>query len=281
MKIIRQCVDGLLFSSLFAACCTVGLCMATERLLLDVFPLICTALHTMAFGSTLLVYNVHYLIKKSSHKVSDRFDWSARNRVWHFIFGGVGLVLCGGSVFVLPYTILLACVALGILSFLYSLPLLPFSNKKPFRDFGWIKILLLATVWTMVTAVLPILFYGNQVSNYPFEIAIRFVFLFTLSIAFDIRDIQTDLDAHIYTLPNLIGEKNSYRLMSYTLLLFILLGSFQWMRYHHTDRLIGMVLTAIALKAAINYTQKYPTDRAYLALVDGTMLLYALLVLLL
>lgn len=103
--------------------------------------------------------------------------------------------------------------------------------------------------------------------------------MFTLCVAFDIRDMQTDLDAGIITLPNIIGLKNSYRLMDVAILLFVLLGIVQYLRYPSATRLAGEVIAAIITRMVISYTRKHPSDKAYLGLVDGMMLLYTLLVL--
>jgi 4-hydroxybenzoate polyprenyltransferase len=253
--------------------------MATERLLIGRIPPLFTALHVLVFGSTLLVYNTHYLIKKSTPQISDRFAWSQHYKLWHYIIFGIGVLCCIISVFYVNQRILLGCGVLAILSFAYSLPMLPFKNKKRLKDFGWIKILVLTTVWTIVTSVLPMLFWKRSLSDYPFEILIRFVFLFTLCIAFDIRDMQTDLDANIFTLPNRIGLQNSYRLINATIVLFALLCIAQYIRYPSITRLAGEMVTAIVTKLVIDHTKRHPSDRVYLGLVDGMMLLYALLVL--
>src|SRR4051812_4557734 len=101
MKIIGKLTDWILYTSLFAAVCATGMCMATERLLIQAIPPVISALHALVFGSTLIVYNVHYLIKKSSTAVSDRFAWSQHYRTWHYLFFGTGLVMCVASLFFL------------------------------------------------------------------------------------------------------------------------------------------------------------------------------------
>lgn len=280
IKVLKGAIDWILFTSMFAACCSVGLCMATERLLIDHIPTLFIPLHVLVFGSTLMVYNAHNIAKRSRPDISDRFDWSQYHKLWHYFLLGAGAIMCAASLLVLSWKMLIGCIVLGLLSFAYSLPLLPFKDKKRLRDFGWIKILVLTSVWTIVTSILPMLYWGKIILHYPFEILIRFVFLFTLCVAFDIRDMQTDLDADIYTLPNLIGEKNSYKLMNNTILLFVLLSVFQDMRHPSALRLGGQVLTAAATYWVIRFTRKHPSDRAYLGLVDGMMLLYAILILL-
>lgn len=176
--------------------------------------------------------------------------------------------------------IFLCCIVLALLSFAYSLPLLPFTEKRKLRDFGWVKILVLSGVWTIVTSVLPILYWDKSLSAFPYEILLRFVLLFILCLAFDIRDMQTDLQAHIYTLPNKIGERNTYRLINWMIVLFLALGIIQYLRYPSLLRLTGDLLTTLLTWLAIRYTKKHPSDKAYLGLVDGIMLVYAVILLL-
>lgn len=233
----------------------------------------------LVFCSTLLVYNAHYLIKKSTPELSDRFGWSLHHRLWHYLLMSIGVIGCAVAAFHLPPNILLVCALLAALSFSYSIPLLPFKDKKRLKDFGWIKILVLTTVWTIVTSVLPILYHNHAITDYPYEIMIRFVFMFTLCVAFDIRDMQTDMEAGIATLPNIIGVKGSYRVMSVSMILFIVMSIIQYTRYPSLPRLMAEMVVAIATKLTIDYARKHPSDRAYLGLVDGMMLLYAVLVL--
>lgn len=253
--------------------------MATERLLINEVPELFSPLHVLVYGSTLLVYNTHYLIKPTYPELSERMQWSQHYRIWHY--GGLltGLVCCVYGVFTLPISIFYACAVLGVLSFAYSLPLLPFKDKRRLKDFGWVKIWVLTLVWTIVTSVLPMLYWDKALTDYPFEILLRLVFMFTLCVAFDIRDMQTDKDANIYTLPNIIGVKNSYRLMDTALVLFVVLSIVQYLRYPITSRLIGEILTAACTALVIRYSKHHATDKVYLGLVDGMMLLYAILVL--
>lgn len=253
--------------------------MGTERLLLNDIPPLYSSLHLLVFSSTLFVYNAHYLVKKSTPELSDRFGWSVHHRLWHYLFMSIGIAGCTVAAFQLPENILIACGVLAVLSFSYSIPLLPFKDKKRLKDFGWIKILVLTSVWTIVTSVLPILYHSKEMADYPYEILMRFVFMFTLCVAFDIRDMQTDMDAGIATLPNIIGIKGCYRAMGFSMILFIFMSFIQYARYPSLSRLVAELVVAFAIKIAIDYARKYPSDRAYLALVDGMMLLYAVLVL--
>ncbi|MGN6569412.1 MAG: hypothetical protein ACTHJ0_15740 [Flavipsychrobacter sp.] len=278
-KVINRLVEWILYTSLFAACCAVGLSMATERLVIGYIPPLFTSLHFFVFGATLLVYNTHHIIKKSSAKLSDIYIWTQHFKFWHYFLCVAGFLMCAISLFWLSWKIWVGCIVLGLLSFAYSIPMLPFKAKKRIRDFGWIKITVLTSVWTIVTGILPMLYWDKPIMEYPYEILMRFVFMFTLCVAFDIRDMQTDLEADIYTLPNLIGLKNSYRLINTAIVVFVLLCIIQYMRYPVLPRFIADLLAAFFTKIAIEYSKRYPSDKVYLGLIDGMMLLYAILIL--
>lgn len=277
-KLFTSFINWILYTSVFAALCAAGLCMATERLILQTIPPLFTPLHIFIFGSSLVIYNIHYVVKKSA-AVSDRYTWTQHNRYWHWTLLITGLLLCNTFWWMFSLEIFLCCLVLAILSFAYSLPLLPLGGKK-LRDFGWIKILVLSGVWTIVTSVLPILYWNKPLFAFPYEILLRFVLLFILCLAFDIRDMQTDLKADIYTLPNKIGVLKTYRLIDSMILVFLILGFIQYLRYPSLLRLTGDLLTVILAKLAISYTKKHPSDKAYLGLVDGIMLIYAVILLL-
>ncbi len=51
--------------------------------------------------------------------------------------------------------------------------------------------------------------------------------------------------------------------------------------FHVSSRLAGALVTAAVSKVVVVYLKRYPTDRGYMALADGLMILYASLVCLL
>jgi len=273
VKIIARITDLVLYTSLFTACCALGLCMATEKLVTMSAPALFTHLHVLVFGSTLFVYNTPRVFRKNAKKNGRPYFF------WYLLFFAVGLVMAGYGLVWLSWQMLLGCIVLGTFTFAYSWPLLPFKNKKRLRDFGWLKIFVLASVWTVSTSVLPILIAGKNIIDYPFEIMVRFAFIFTLCVVFDIRDMQADLKNNIYTLPHKVGLRNSYRLIQLNLLLFAFLSIIQYLHYPLEKRLAGALATAIITWLVVLYLRKHPSERAYLGLADGVMLVYTVLVL--
>ena len=101
--------------------------------------------------------------------------------------------------------------------------------------------------------------------------------LLALCIAFDIRDMHADAQKDIQTLPNRIGAARSYVLIDVSIIIFAVSSIVQYLRYPHLGRLIAEVITAVCMKLVMLYVKKHPSDKAYLGLVDGMMLLLSLI----
>ena len=277
---MKRLVDWVLLTSTFTACCAMVLCMATERLVNDIQIPLFNQLDILVFGCTLLVYNVHQAIKKRQSSVVGLPALTVYHRQAYTAMSVLGLLIALQGLPALSERMISIFLTLGLISFAYSLPLLPFKNKRRLRDFGWMKILSLAGVWTIVTSVLPMLYWQRHVADYPFEIIIRFLFIFSLCIIFDIRDLKTDIASNINTFPRIVGLQNSYRVINIVLVLFVLAGIAQYIRHPLWYRIMAVIVTAILTRFVAEYLKKVTSERAYLIYADGLMFVYALLVLL-
>ncbi len=254
--------------------------MATEKLIFhyngitgQILPV--SWLHLLIFGGTLLIYNTPRLIPKPYGKIRK----SRKHFGWYLLFFTIGLISVISSSYSLPAVVIKLMAVLGAISFAYYLPLLPLKDKRRLRDFGWLKIFVLTMVWTMVTCILPIIYHNNNPLNFPFDISERLLFIFTLCIVFDIRDIKTDIGNNIRTLPGRLGLRYSYQVINVALTFFVLVCLIQYTRYHYQGRLIAGLATAIITWLVISYLKNHTSDRAYNALADGVMLIYAVLAL--
>ena len=276
---MKKLLDWFLFSSSFTACCAVGLCMATEKLVNGARPPLFNHLHALVFGSTLLVYNIHHTIKKPPRIPYGLSLLTKRYKMSYIILSVVGCALVAVGLWGAPANLVVVSVVLGFISLAYSLPVLPFKSKKRIRDFGWLKILSLAGVWTIATSVLPMIYLGKNITAFPFEIGIRFTFIFAICIIFDIRDVRADSVNRINTLPKIIGLHNSYKIINISLLLSVALGVLQYLRFPYWNRLVATVAAAAITRLVAYYLKKHPSERAYFLIADGVMIVYALLVL--
>ena len=254
--------------------------MATEKLLLGHLPGLGTALHWFVLANTLCIYNLHYFIKKLPAGVSDRADWSLRYRWVHPLLIAFGCLVSGVCLFYLPVKVIGISVGLGLLSLGYSLPILPFPQKKRLKDWGLLKLFLLAMVWTSVTVLMPMFYWNKSFEAYEVEFLLRFTFMLPLCVAFDIRDMETDKENSIYTLPNAIGLQNCYRLMDFFLVVLLGLALWQYIRYPIMARLGSAMAIILVTKIVLVLSRTYRSDVFYLLFIDGMMLVYAAFILL-
>jgi 4-hydroxybenzoate polyprenyltransferase len=274
--ILKKIADFVLFSSIFIASCAVALCMQTSlvlRLPLNPFSFYC-----FVFGATLAQYNLHYLVKTKAIPDSQRLAWSLKNKKTHKILfvSGIILIIISFFSFRLHHFIILGIM--GVISVLYSFPVIPTGNKKRIKDYGYLKIITLALLWTLVTVWFPVVNKPFDNTLFLFVFMKRFVFMFVLCLVFDIRDIEIDNKENINTVAVILGRKNSYLLAYFTLLLFMVLSLLQNFYFSDNRELFAMLVSAILSYFTIEVSKKNNSDIIYLAGIDGIMLLQPLLV---
>jgi 4-hydroxybenzoate polyprenyltransferase len=182
------------------------------------------------------------------------------------------------GILMLGTRVIATCAILAMLAFTYFIPSLPF-RKKRLRDFGLLKIVVLTSVWTATTALLPMLYLNAPIAHYPFELLLRFVFVFALCILFDIRDMETDNSRNIATLPNRIGMNRAFIMVYIALAVFVVLSVFQYLRFHDGGRLLAAITTALTTAFVSDHVRRNPGHKNFVTMTDGMMLLYAILVL--
>jgi 4-hydroxybenzoate polyprenyltransferase len=246
-------------------------------LLLDL-PFNTVPFYILVFSATLGQYNIHYYIKKEANADSDRFLWSISHKNIHLILNIIGAVGLLFGLFHLKYKHLMVLAIIALITLLYSFPVLPFKRKKRLKDFGLLKILTLCYVWTLITVWFPVSTLTRITPGFELVFAQRFVFMFVLCLAFDIRDMALDGRQGIRTIPVALGTRRSYLLMYAGLVVFLILSVFHF-RYSGKFMLLnGMIVSALATYFTIEFSKVRNSDLFYLACIDGMMLLQAMLV---
>jgi len=123
-------------------------------------------------------------------------------------------------------TLLLLCV-LGLITFLYAVPLIPMryfrDSQKNLREIGGLKIYVIALVWTFTTVFLPLI--DNDVTIGADEIITsvqRFLLVIVLMLPFEIRDLNYD-SLKLATIPQKIGIKKTKTIGVLLLMVFFML----------------------------------------------------------
>lgn len=273
---MKSAFQTFIYGAIFISLCTVGLCMETS-LLLDV-PFNSFYFYLLVFSATLGQYNIHYYIKRDANPDSDRFFWSIQHRKTHLILNILGAVGVLTGLFHLKPENLMVLGIVALITILYSFPFLPFKKKKRLKDFGLLKILTLSYVWALITVWFPAVTLTRITPDFQVVFIQRFVFMFVLCLAFDIRDVASDGRDGIRTLPVSLGIRRSYLIIYASLVLFLVISILQFSQSHQFMQFNGMLVSALATYFIIEYAKGRNSDMLYLACVDGMMLLQAVLI---
>lgn len=276
ISLIKKISGIFLFGSIFISVCAVAMCVETNLLLH--LRLNNLSFYLFVFGATMVQYNMHYLFKTIAVANSARLAWSVKNKNVHKILIAIGVALILYSLFSFHLKHFIFLLVLGVISFLYSFPFLPFTNKKRIKDFGLLKIITLSLLWTLVTVWFPVDEINFTGLSFLLIFFRRFIFIFILCLLFDIRDTEVDRKENIATLSVKLGVKKSYILCYVLLILFAILSIMQFFYLPDAWQLIAMLVSAVVTGITIAYSKKNNSDVVYLALIDGLMLLQALLV---
>lgn len=272
----RKAGELLIYGCIFISLCAVSMSLETSMMLH--IPFNHFFFYLFIFSATLFQYNLHYYIKTSANKHSARFAWSNAHKSIHLLFAVAGVA---GMLLSLRFLTLkhdLALLGIGIISAMYSLPVLPFRKRKRIKDFGLLKIITLSLVWTLVTVWFPVIHLQKISLAFWLVFFRRMIFLFVLCLAFDIRDVPVDAREGIRTLPVSIGVKNAYLLIYLLLILFVGLSVWHMFASPEPLMLAAMIISAMATYWIIDYARMHRHDMVYLLGVDGMMILQALLV---
>jgi hypothetical protein len=160
-------------------------------------------LFVFVFCNTLLTYNfIKYATAATSyyHVKGTRLK---SIRALSFVCGLVGVYCCA----FLPISALWAALGLGLLSFLYVIPVT--SKSKSFRNIKYVKSIIVAAVWASVVVVLPIFTLDIEflLDHFVFW-GVMYCWVLATLIPFEIRDLPWD-DPSIRTLPQILGVKGA------------------------------------------------------------------------
>ena len=170
------------------------------------------------FCSTLVAYNFiryHELFKKESLVYTP------------FICGMLGISFCllgvGLSCFVLfPFSVQFLSLAVGALVLLYTLPFGKANGN--FRNYGGLKIYLVALSWTLVTVGLSSFYRDTRLDLSIWMALIQFVFILVAIQPFDIRDLELD-SVSLNTWPQRFGIRKT-KWLGTVLLFLLIIGMF-------------------------------------------------------
>jgi 4-hydroxybenzoate polyprenyltransferase len=257
-----------LIRAFFTGGCFVALCavaLALEVSFVTGVPFERAGFYSFVFFATWSSYRLHDLLQPS--------------RRWRtlLLLAATLASACSLRLAMLPW------VAIStVLSLAYSLPMLPGGRRM--REWGLVKIASLVAVWTIITAYLPA--QGQlDAGTLAMLLTRRFLFMFALCLAFDVRDRTIDARAGIRTLPVLLGDTASIVAIRIALLTFavlVLVKPFMaGVRPAAVPIAIALVASAVVSWLAIERVRRRPAGALYYhSCIDGMMAIQGLLVVL-
>jgi len=236
------------------------------------------------FFATIFEYNVHRLvtiITNPSVLDTPKHSWVKENLKAFYVLVIVSIVGFFIAAFLAKRAVLITLLPIGVITLFYSLPVLK-TKKTIFRlrEIPCLKIFLIAFVWSATTILLPIIQSENSYDRWHVITMFieRSIFVFAITIPFDIRDMKSDESAGLKTIPLIIGEKKAIQVANIYMLLFLILC---FVHYYNTAlafTLSAFIISALSTLFFINSERVKKTLHYHYFVLDGTMLLQGLLV---
>ena len=227
----------------------------------------------LVFCATLFIYSIHRIIgisKLNSNLIDGRYKIILKYRSHLKIYGGIALI---GIIFFLissTFRYLFFLVPLGIVSVLYTLPIL--TNHRRLRDYNYVKIYLIAIVWAGI-ATGQIMTSGSSISYLILILLFieKVIYIIAITLPFDIRDLDIDLSLETKTIPQSIGVQKTYRLIYALLTLGMALYVIACM-IDNQMQAIPYILIAYAISIIAVYLSKgNKSDYYYSGILDGVI----------
>ena len=283
--LLKRLFSGLVFDNIFIALCAVALVQVSRKVLHQAYAI--TAVDSFVFFSTLLVYNLHkslsLLPRQSPFAVLNLILSSQLSRPFRALIYS-GILGTAASFILLDALQQILVTGLALVTFAYSFPVLKIKNtRKRIRELFIIKVLVISLVWSIVTAGLPAV--HERFSSIPFFLLFteRLLFIFAITIPFEIRDMEQEKKWGNKTLPVVLGAQKSKHLAYLLLALFSVLVLAHFLlvcRPAEPSLAAAMILSAGAAGLLIYLTEMQRSSFFFKFFVDGTMMLQFIFVIL-
>ncbi len=177
--------------------------------------------------------------------------------------------------------VLLTLAPIAALTLFYSIPV--YGNKKSIfrlREIPYLKIFIISFTWSATTILLPVIQTGRHFDTEHILLMLieRFIFVFGITLPFDIRDMADDRIAKTRTLPLLLGERNSIKLANGSIVVFMILSIMHYAQLNEYLTCIAMLISGLTTLIFLQWKKVKVLPLYHYAVLDGTMLFQGILV---
>jgi len=272
MGLVLRGFNFLLYANIFIGFCAACLVASTYLLMSSNIDWVFTL---FVFSGTIAQYGWHRWIGLKRVGIPQgRFLIVASLKSTIFVTAVISSLLSAYCFFLLTFLQQTLVLAPCLLAALYVLPILPGNQRL--RDLPYIKIFVIAFTWTLLTSAIPLMDSMDQIDFWTFHglNLERFLFIFAITIPFDIRDSILDPSQDCRTLVTKFGVRKSRNLALFTIgicsIIWLMLGIGDAYFY------MGLMTVYLVTLGLIFYSSPQRPDWYFLLLVDGTMILILL-----
>lgn len=280
MSYFQKLFNLVLYGNFFIAFCAVALLWQTELILYKSIK--CNYLTIFVFSSTLFLYALHRIVGiQKVQAFSNKYRYSIINqyRSHILLYAILGGGLAAWFFFYLTATSQLFIILPAFLALGYVLPF--FGNERRLRDFDYLKIFLIAIVWAFITVLLPLIEQGANLFSYTVVLLLleRMLFIFAITLPFDIRDLKVDESIKVKTIPAMIGISKTKKIAGFALFLAFVISSLLYVSALYSfPFLIALGISYSTTYLFVHRCDQTKHDYYFTAIMDGTMIIQFLLV---
>ncbi len=231
------------------------------------------------FFSTLIIYNVNMISGLKSLRElgtrSLRHHWCMTNEKMLKGLTLTGIIGAGICFSYLRPDSWITLVPFVLAAVLYVVPLIgKRGSATRLREYGLNKIFTIAIVWAAVTVMLPLVNAHGLSAIHDtglwWRFAIRLVFIFAITLPFDIRDLENDEKISVRTIPMVFGISRTLR---FSLVLLAIYGSVSL--YFSPDIMLGSghMVGGLFTAGLVMLTHPKRSDMFYSFTLESTMVL--------
>lgn len=220
--------------------------------------------------ATLFTYNIQSLMGR--YRTAGQTDFESHR--YDLIFTGIGatgMAICLYGI--TDWKVVNWFVIPALLALLYSTPVFSFRRIRiTLREVPYLKIYIILVVWLWVSAIIP--YFNNRTGLTPDFILFcvqRVLFLFTLLIPFDIRDLKIDY-AFQKTIPQMIGVRRSLWLAVMALIGYGLISMLRWLDGSiDFFMLAALLITGVITSGLIVQVHEHRSPLYFTLLIDSML----------
>lgn len=223
------------------------------------------------FSTTLFAYNFQRLVKLNFSDIQPisgpRATWIIKHMkfVYALMLGSGIASLFFGWEYILKYSSTLAIIGLFTFFYVWKVPIL----KRNLRSIPGLKIFILGLTWVLACQILPYMAFSTKpihITSISYFLS-SFLFIFSISIPFDIRDVEVD-DQKMKTFPQILGVRKA----KIVAIIFLIL-SFGLVTIMTQKVEMGLIISTIITSIVVIYSEKSLKEMYFSGLVDGMLIL--------